>query len=109
MWKPTFYALLACSIAVGVAASPAHALSAKARITTAGLGPLKIGMKERRVEEVLGKRIRIDYYNEPCGVARLEGKLNGLFTGPRLVRIYVRTRRYATRSGVRVGDSEAKV
>lgn len=35
--------------------------------------------------------------------------MHGLFTDGRLARIYVGSRRYATRSGVRVGDSEQKV
>lgn len=109
MFKLTVSALAACSIVLGPSASPAQALPSKWRITTAGLGPLKIGMKERQVERVIRREIRIDYYNAPCGVVRLQGKLSGLFSGPRLARIYVNTRRHATRSGVRVGDSEAKV
>jgi len=36
-------------------------------------------------------------------------KTFALFTEDRLARIYVYTRRYATRSGVRVGDSEQDV
>ena len=102
-------AITMCLVGTALLAPTAHALSAKARITTAGLGPLKIGMREARVEKILGKQIRINYYNAPCGVAGFERKLSGLFTRPRLARIYVNTRRYATRSGVRVGDSEDKV
>ena len=44
-----------------------------------------------------------------CRTATFGDKLYGLFTGDRLARIYVGSRRYATRSGIRVGASEADV
>ena len=39
----------------------------------------------------------------------LGDKVYGLFTGNLLARIYVGSRRYATRSGIRVGATEAEV
>jgi len=44
-----------------------------------------------------------------CTTATLGDKVYGLFTGNLLARIYVGSRRYATRSGIRAGDTEAAV
>jgi len=89
----------------------AAALSRSARITTAGLGPIKIGMTERQVEKAAKRSItrRGGAGSGECTTATIGDKTYGLFTGDRLARIYVGTRRYATRSGVRVGDAESKV
>lgn len=97
--------LVLCSTGV------ASALSRKARITTGGLGPVKIGMTERQVEKAAKRRINRQggAGAESCTTAELGDKTSGLFTGDRLARIYVRTRRYATRSGIRIGDSEEDV
>ena len=94
-----------------VGATSAVALPRTARITTAGLGAIKIGMTERQVEKAAKRRITREEGagNGTCTTARIGDKLFGLFTGPRLARIYVGSRRYATRSGVRVGDTEQKV
>ena len=94
-----------------VAATAALALPRSARITTAGLGAIKIGMTERQVERAAGQRItrEVGAGDGSCTTATLGRGLSALFTGPRLARIYVRSRRHATRSGVRVGDTERKV
>jgi hypothetical protein len=98
-------------LVASVGASSAVALPRSARITTAGLGAIKIGMTERQVEKAAKRRItrEVGAGDGSCTTASLGDKLTALFTGPRLARIYVRGRRYATRSGVRVGDTEQKV
>jgi hypothetical protein len=89
----------------------ATALPRTARITTAGLGAIKIGMTERQVERAGNRRIRLQggAGSGDCRTATMGGKLYGLFTGDRLARIYVGSRRYATRSGIRVGATESDV
>jgi hypothetical protein len=99
---------LALVITVCGAAS-ASGLSRDARITTGGLGPVTIGMTERQVERAAKRSVTRRGDRGECSVARIGDKVEGLFTGSRLARIYVGTRRYATRSGVRIGDSEKKV
>ena len=92
-------------------AAPAAALSRSAKITTAGLGPIRIGMSERQVEKAAKVAIRQQQGGggSSCTTARLGDKNFLLFSKGRLARIYVENRRYATRSGIRVGDSEQKV
>jgi hypothetical protein len=120
MWwrrlRRTGFRRLAAAIFAGVVAlvggsAPASALPRSATITTAGLGAIKIGMSERQVERAAKRPItrREGAGTGGCTTAKLGDKLFGLFAGPRLARIYVGSRRYATRSGVRVGDSEQKV
>ncbi len=94
-----------------VAAFPAQAaLPAKAKITTVGLGPLKIGMSKRQAERVIGRRIRLTaLHSRSCMTGRIGHKTWVMFRRSTLMRVSVEGRRYATRSGVRVGDSERKV
>ena len=68
-------------------------------------------MTERQVERAGHRRITLrgEAGDRSCRTATLGDKLYGLFTGDRLARIYVGSRRYATRSGIRVGASEADV
>jgi len=103
--------VLAVTVAAWLPASSATALPRDARITTAGLGAIKIGMTERQVERAGHRRITLrgGAGDGSCRTATLGDKIHGLFTGDRLARIYVRSRRYATRSGIRVGASEADV
>lgn len=101
---------LACLIFVLLSATAASALSRNARITTAGLGPVKIGMTERQVEKAAKRSVRREGgASTGCTTATFGRRSFFLFTGKRLARIYVGTSRYATRSGIRVGDSEQQV
>ena len=103
-------AVLLTVAVVAAAATTAQALSRSARITTAGLGPVKIGMTEKQVERALKRPIAVRASgNGSCGSARMGRRLFGLFSGRRLARVYVGSTRYATRSGIRVGDSEQAV
>ncbi len=88
-----------------MSATAAVALPRTAKITTAGLGPIKIGMTERQVEQAAERTLtrQGDVGTGGCTTARIGDKLFGLFTGPRLTRIYVGSRRYSTRSGIRIG------
>jgi hypothetical protein len=92
-------------------AGSAEALPRGAKITTAGLGAIKIGMTERQVERAGHRRItrRGGAGTGECTTAVLGDKVYGLFTGNLLARIYVGSRRYATRAGIRVGATEAEV
>jgi len=102
---------LAAVLILALLTGSASALSRNARISTAGLGPVKIGMTERQVERKAKRSIRRQEgaAGPSCTTARFGSKDFLLFSGKRLARIYVNSRRYATRSGVRVGDSERKV
>jgi hypothetical protein len=90
-------------------AGSAAALPKSAKITTAGLGAVKIGMTERQVEKAAKRAITREGDLNGCSSAKLGDKVFGLFTGNRLARIYVNSRRYATKSGLRVGATEAQV
>ena len=110
--RPRLRACGACMFAAALCgASAASALPRSASISTAGLGPIEIGMTERQVERAAGRSItrRGGAGDGQCTSGAIGNKVYGLFTGERLARIYVGSRRYATRSGVRVGDSEQKV
>jgi len=104
------YAVTAAILA-GIAASSALALTTRDRISHSGLGPIKFGMTERQIERAGQRPIKLGYYGPgvDCAQAPLAGKTYGLFTGKRLRRIYVRTPRFATAKGIRVGSSEQRV
>jgi len=105
------YALTAAVVA-GIAAASASALTTRDRISHSGLGPIKIGMTERQVERAAKRPIELRYeygVGSDCALEALAGKTLGLFTGERLRRIYVRTPRFATKEGIRVGSSEQRV
>jgi len=99
------------AVVVAIAATSASALTTKDRISHAGLGPIKLGMTERQIELAAKRPITLGSYppGADCALAALAGKTHGLFTGRRLRRIYVRTPRFATKEGVRVGSSEQRV
>lgn len=103
-------AAVACAALAGVVAA-ATALPSNAKLSTAGLGPVKIGMTVAQVERA-GKR-ELDFEggdaNSLCAMARLGKNVFGLFSKGRLARVYVRSRLYATKAGIRVGDSQRKV
>lgn len=102
---------LTAAIVAAIAATSASALTTKDRISHAGLGPIKLGMTERQIERAAKRPITLGSHppGADCGLAALAGKTHGLFTGRRLRRIYVRTPRFATKEGVRVGSTERRV
>lgn len=82
------------------------------RVTTFGLGPLKIGMTVQRAERVVGHPIHRTVFNAPCFTARIPPTRLGVWvlgTGSVIGRIDVIKRGIATRSGIRVGDSVARL
>ena len=103
--------VLIAVIAAAVAVTSASALTTRDRISHAGLGPIKLGMTERQIERAAKRPITLGDSSpgSDCALAALAGKTHGLFTGRRLRRIYVRTPRFATKEGVRVGSSEQRV
>jgi len=102
---------LAAVIVAGIVMTSASALSTQDRISHAGLGPIKLGMTERQIERAAKRPITLGASapGADCALAALAGKTHGLFTGRRLRRIYLRTPRFATPKGVRVGSSEQRV
>ena len=102
---------LTAAVVVALAATSASALSPRDRISHAGLGPIEIGMTERQIERAAQRQIKLGYAGPgvDCAIAALAGRTHGLFTGRRLRRIYVRTPRFATKEGVRVGSTEQRV
>ena len=101
---------IACAAVLG-AAAVAVALPSSARLTTAGLGPIEIGMTVAQVERAGKRELTFggDDVNAPCATAALGKDVFGLFSKGRLARVYVRSRIYATRTGIRVGDTQRKV
>ncbi len=101
---------IACAIAAGTAAVAA-ALPSTAKLTASGLGAIKLAMTVAQVEEAGKREITFEGgdANADCATAALGSKVYGLFRKGRLARIYVTTRRYATRTNIRVGDSQRKV
>jgi hypothetical protein len=104
-------ATAACLAALAVTATLAVALPRSAKITTAGLGPIKIGMTEAQVEQAGGRPITRegDTGAGGCSTATLGTNVSGLFSGTRLARIYVGSPVYTTRKGIRVGDAQRRV
>lgn len=106
------HAALICTIAAaGSAATAAAALTKADRISHSGLGPIKLGMTEPQIERATKRQIKLSTpaAGSTCATATIAGKTSGLFTGKRLRRIYVRTTKFATTKGVRVGSSEKRV
>ena len=84
------------------------------RITTAGYGPAKIGMTVAEASAALGvKLVSEGPVDEPaCHYMRPEPAVEGLWfmiSDDRVVRVEVTTAGIKTRSGLGVGDSEARV
>lgn len=101
---------LAVVLALLAAASSAADL---APITTAGWGRVRVGMSRQAAARALGGDLRL-----PTGMTDASGchyrtatKAPGLrfmIEGGRVVRVETKDPRYATPSGVRVGDTESK-
>lgn len=103
-------ALVLVALVSLVAAAPAHArLTSASRVTTAGVGPIRIGMTIREARRAAGRRILLSADVSPgCQVADLLPRAYGvslLLTRGRVARVYVDRRGIATGSGVRIGDS----
>jgi len=99
-----------CVVAVAVAATSTFALTRTARISMAGLGPIKLGMTALQVEHAANRSITLSSApGSDCAIVTLATKTRGLFTGKRLRRIYIGTPRFATKAGVRIGSSERTV
>ena len=102
---PAIAVAIACAAAF---AATAVALPSSAKLTTAGLGPIKIGMTVAQVEAAGKRELAFEGgdANAACATAALGSKLFGLFSKGRLARIYVaaastpraRTSASATRS-----------
>jgi len=83
-------------------------------VTYDGFGPVKIGMTMSQAAKALGVPVTrgAGYEGDGCYYASPEGGHGGvlfMMSGPRVVRIDVRSSRYATDRGARVGDSEARI
>ena len=99
---------------VAVIASLGTARADDWRITTAGYGPAKIGMTVAEASAALGtKLVSEGPVDEPaCHYMRPEPAVEGLWfmiSNDRVVRVEVTTAGITTRSGLGVGDSEARV
>jgi hypothetical protein len=84
------------------------------RITTAGYGPVRIGMSVEEAAEALGAKLVSDGpLDDPeCHYLRPEPAVEGLWfmiSKDRVVRIEVNAPGITTKSGLGVGDSEARV
>src|SRR3954447_26628114 len=87
-------------------------ITTRNRVSTFGLGPLRIGMSVQRAERVVGRRLHRTVFNAPCFTARIPPRRLGVWalgTGNTIARIDVVKRGISTRSGVRVGDSVARL
>jgi hypothetical protein len=103
----------------GTAAVPPHPLAQGGRdrrlvVTHDGFGPVKVGMTLPQASKALGVPVTrgAGYDGDRCYYASPERGYEGvafMMSGPRVVRIDVRSSRYATDRGARVGDGEARI
>lgn len=110
MMQPAIISTLV--LIMSMSAASAHA--SDFRITTAGYGPAKIGMTVAEASAALGVKLVSDApVDEPkCHYMRPEPAVEGLWfmiSDDRVVRVEVTTPGITTRSGLGVGDSEARV
>ena len=104
---------LICSAALVAAATTAHAAE-DFRLSTLGYGPARFGMTLDEAAHALGVELMVDgEVDEPlCYYARPVPAIEGLVvmaSEGRIVRFDVRTPGVKTRSGLGIGDSEARV
>ena len=67
-------------------------------------------MTEAQIERATKRPIKLtSSRGSDCALSTIAGKTQGLFTGKRLRRIYIRTTQFATKQGIRVGSSERRV
>lgn len=119
MKKLRLFRLMLLMFAVVPSAVPSHSLAQGRRarvpvVTHDGFGPVKVGMTLPQASEALGVRVTrgAGYEGDGCYYASPEKGYEGvafMMSGSRVVRIDVRSGRYATDRGARVGDSEARI
>lgn len=112
---------MTASLAVIALVAPSAAagqVTSRSKLTTAGLGPVRIGMTIDQAERAAGTRLRIDRSvggpGTTCFTATLRRGPRGVYflgTGQRIavVSIYGRGNRTRTPSGAGIGTSEARI
>lgn len=104
---------VAAAVAAGLAGGDAAraALPDSAKLTRGGLGRLKLGIGERKVERIIDRNIRLRGAGNTyaCATARLGHGTYGIFTHRRLRRVTLTRRFYQTKSGLRVGLPQSAV
>jgi hypothetical protein len=76
------------------------------RLSKNGLGPLRVGLTVRQIEDRTGYSLKSSYGSRPCRIMTLSGAPEGLslmFAYGKLVRVDVFRRPWRTRRGIRVG------
>jgi hypothetical protein len=101
------------TLLIGLAAADAAAAE-DWRITTAGYGPVKIGMSVEQAAQALGTKLVAEGpVDDPeCHYVRPEPEVEGLWfmiSNDRVVRIEVTAAGITTKSGLGVGDSDDRV
>jgi hypothetical protein len=75
-----------------------------------GLGDVRVGLSEGEVEAVLGRKVKLQGPPESsCATAAIGHGAYALFSNGRLGRVTLQSRFWATRAGVRVGDTEDSI
>jgi len=104
--------LLAAGALLAGAPDVGAVLSERSRVSTSGLGPLKIGMTLAQAERATGRRISPREGNGDCAYGVLHPVRLGvqmLTTRGRIAVVYVSRRGIATRSGARVRDTPRRL
>jgi hypothetical protein len=104
--------LTAVLVLVPAVALAAAEITRKSRITTQGLGPIKVGMTVAQAEKAGGIDLVREGGDARCSYVRPEDRTiraSFMLKGRIIVRVDSFRRGFATVNGVRVGDSEAKV
>jgi hypothetical protein len=104
---------LALLVLAGPAGAGRERLTPSSRVSTAGLGPVEVGMTRAQAERAGGVRLRFEAGSSgECRYARPRDRAiraSFMFTGRVIARVDVSRRGIATASGFRVGDREAAV
>ena len=106
--------MVMAALLAGIAGTGTDARANDWRVTTAGYGPARIGMSVADTETALGTKLVAEgpVDNPECHYLRPEPAVEGLWfmvANDRVVRIEVTEPGITTRSGLGVGDSEARV
>jgi hypothetical protein len=87
-------------------------IGTSSRISTNGLGALKIGMTLEEAEEAVGRQLKVSYLNSrECGSANVSARLNVsiLLTYDVVARIYTAHRKLRTTRGIHRGSTIAEI